>query len=843
MAFLPYIRVKLVKKNHKLPGLLAFVLITVFFCACNVNKHLKENEYLVEKNEVKNNGTHIDNSDLEAFVRQKPNRKILKLVRFNLWLYNQVNQEKMLKKKQERNERYDRINEKRVAKNNKKNAERLAKGKPAKPPKLKNKDKLTFRESILEAGEAPVILDTFLTSVTTKQLQRYVFSKGYFDSKVRDSIVVDVKHKRARVYYSISKSLPYRIQTINYTVEDSSIAYFIYNDTVNTIIKRGRRYDEDVLQKERERISDAQLDNGYYYFAPEYVYYVVDTNMAGQELGLTIGIKKFAEPYSETNDSIIYVNHPRFTLNKVYVITENIKETIKNSYFQDTSVYNGFYFLYNGSLRFRQRDIAKQISVAEGQIYQQSLAEDTYKALTGLHVFKSVSIQYFKNAQYPDRLDCYIVCAPVVKQAITVETEGTNTSGNLGIAGSIVFQNKNLFRGAELIELKLKGAITAQKQFNNTQQTGLDNIQSSFNTYQFGPELNIFFPKPLFPFTLFYYKKDEKSKRMFSQPSTYLNMSVNYQSRIEYARTISSIGYGFRFNNYKGMLQYEVVPLEIYVVKAQLFGSFEQDLKNINDYFLLNSFRDHLTPLSRVSVTYNNQNTTKKRHYMYLKTTLSSSGNILRGIYNATDQPKDTAGRYNIYSIPFSQFVKINTDYRFYIKVRKQSKIVFRLAGGIGKPLANLNVLPYEQSFFSGGPNSVRAWRARTLGPGSYDGIDSTKDARYDKIGDIQLEGNFEYRFHIFKSIYGAWFVDAGNVWFLKPHVEKPNGDFQWNRFYKEFGIGSGFGIRYDFNFFVLRLDAAFKLYDPAYKEGNRWTYDKRPLNSTILNFGIGYPF
>ncbi len=819
------------------------MMVVVVFQSCRINKHLKDNEYLVEKNEVLHNGTRLDKSDLEAFIRQKPNRKVLRLFRFNLWLYNQVDQDKMVRKKQERNDRFDRINARRMAENDKKNAARAAKGKKPKPPKLKNKDKLTFRESILEAGEAPVILDTFLTHITTKQIQKYVFSKGYFNSKVRDSISVDVKHKRAKVFYSVSGSEPYHIQNVSYAVEDSSIAYFIYNDTTNTLVKRGRRYDEDVLQKERERITDAQLDNGYFYFAPEYVYYVVDTNLAGQALNVTIGIKKFAAPYSETNDSIIYLKHPRFTINKVYVVTETIKETIKNAYFRDTSVYKSLCFLYNKQLAFRQKDIAKQVSIAEEQVYQQSLAEDTYKALTGLRVFRSVSLQYFKNARYPDRLDCYIVCQPVVKQSITVETEGTNTSGNLGIAGSIVFQNKNVFRGAELIELKLKGSVTAQKQFNTTQTTDINNIPGTFNTYQFGPELNIYFPKPLFPFTLFYYKKDDKSKRIFSQPKTYVNMSLNYQSRPQYARTISSVAYGFRFNNYKGMLQYDVVPLEIYVVKAKLFGSFEQDLKNINDYFLLNSFRDHLTPVSRVSVTYNNQNFSKKKHYMYLKVNLSSSGNILRGLYTLTNQPKDTAGRYNIYNIPFSQFVKIDGDYRFYVKVRHQSKLVFRLAGGIGKPLANLNVLPYEQSFFSGGPNSVRAWRARTLGPGSYDTKDSTKDARYDKLGDVQLEGNFEYRFHIFKSVYGAWFADIGNVWFMKPHVEKPNGEFRLNKFYKEFGVGSGFGIRYDFSFFVLRLDAAFRVYDPQYKEGDRWTYNKKPLKSTILNFGIGYPF
>jgi outer membrane protein assembly factor BamA len=435
------------------------------------------------------------------------------------------------------------------------------------------------------------------------------------------------------------------------------------------------------------------------------------------------------------------------------------------------------------------------------------------------------------------------VCQPVVKQAITMEVEGTNTSGNLGVAGNIVFQNKNAFKGAELVELKLKGSLTAQKALNSSETSAdLTNLQKIFNTFQFGPELSIYFPKPLFPFTLFYYKKNEKEKRFFSQPKTILNASLNYQSSQLFTRTIANMSYGFRFTNSKGLLTYDIVPIEAYTVKAQLTDAYQATLYSSKDYFLLNAFQDHLTTLSKLSATYNNQNVPKKNTLTYLKVTLSSSGSILRGFYNVTEQPKDSLGRYKLFSIPFSQFVKAEIDYRLYFKIRKLDKLVYRFAGGIGKPLANLSVLPYEQSFFSGGPNGIRAWRARTLGPGSYDPSNST--ARYDKIGDVQLESNLEYRFHIFKSFYGAWFVDAGNVWTLNKDPNKPNGNLDASRFYKEIAIGSGFGLRYDFSFFVLRLDAAVRIRDPQYAENNRWTFDKQPIrNTTILNFGIGYPF
>lgn len=844
MTFRQYIKSFL---NHPFKtGKFYFLLSALFLSSCNINKHLKDNEFLLTKNALKQNGTDIDNSELEAFIRQKPNRKVLKLVRFNLWLYNQVDKQKMLKKKEKRDARFDRINTKRLAKNAKKNAKRVAKGKQPKRANLKNKEKATFRESIMEAGEPPVILDTFLTKITKNQLQKFVFSKGYFDSKVRDSLFLDVKNKRAKTYYFISQSKRYSIQNISYKIDDPLIEYFILNDSISSLVKHNTYYDEDVFQKERERITESQLNNGFFYFAPEYVNYLVDTNLIGQKVDLTVGVKMYSKSFSETNDSLVYINHPRFYIENVYVIPENItdfKGRANEAYMKDTVEYNGLKILHNNKLLFHKKDLTRDISISPGQLYQQNFAEETYKGLSALKVFKSVYIQYVKNPYYSDKLDCYIVCQPQVKQAVTIETEGTNTSGNLGVAGSLVFQNKNAFKGAELVELKLKGSLTAQKQFNTTQSADINNVQSTFNTIQFGPELNFTFPKPLFPFTLFYYKKDLNEKRYFVQPKTIVNLSVNYQSRPEFNRIISNISYGFKFKNNKGLFSYDVIPLEAYIVKAKLFGTFQSDLIKLNDFYLLNSFQDHITTLSKISATFNNQGLVKKRNLMYLRMSISSSGNILRGLYSVTNQPKDSQGRYLIQDVPFSQFVKLDVDYRFYFQIRKLGKLVYRLAGGVGKPLKNLTSLPYEQSFFGGGPNSNRAWRARTLGPGSYSQPDSVS-SRYDKIGDIQIESNIEYRFHIFKSFYGAWFADAGNIWLSYKDANKPNGEFKLDNFYKEIAIGSGFGLRYDFSFFVLRLDGAMRVHDPQYVPGKRWVFGTQTLReSAILNFGIGYPF
>lgn len=815
--------------------------LILFLFSCNTTKNLKENEYLVGGNKiVDRQNTKVSKDEVEAFIRQKPNRKILFVFPFNLWLYNQVDKEKLVRKKEKRDARFDRINEKRIVKNNHKNEKRIKKGKPTKEPKLKSKDKPTFRESLLDVAEEPVIYDSLITHQTSLQINKYLFSKGYFYSKVTDSVEYNKRKKKAKVIYNLFPGKQYFIQNVKYNIPEEELSYYIFGDTAHCKIKPGAPFDATVMQQERDRITADLLNNGYYYFEPDYIYFDIDSGKVDQKVDVTISTKKFPTFANAQKDSITYTNHPRYYINNIYILTENLRGSYKDEYFKDTIRFEDFMFLNNNPLHYKKAVITHNIEFFKGQVFQKSLAEKTYKRLLNLGVFRTVLIQFVKNPSYNDQLECYIICQPIVKQAVNIETEGTNTSGNLGVDGSILYQNRNLLRGAELFELSLNGAIIAQKQFSDNKETDLTNVQSTFNTIQFGPSIKFSVPRVVFPFSIFPFKKD-------AFPRTFINTSLNYQSRPEFNRTITTVNYGFTFKTNKLKVKHDLIPAEVYMVNAKLTTNFRNDLLNINDFFLLNSFQDHITTLSKYTITYNNQQisngvNTSRKAVSFIKFSAASSGNILRGLFDATNQPKDTLGRYLILNTPFAQFVKFDVDYRLYIPIRKKSRLVYRSAIGIGKPLKNLNVLPYEQSYFSGGPNSVRAWRARTLGPGGYDQPENIT-AKYDKIGDLLIEGNFEYRFHVFRSFYGAAFVDVGNIWLLNKNASKPDGNFAFDRFYKEFGMGAGLGIRWDLNFFVLRLDAAAPLADPSYPEGDRWILDQRPLRRTTLNFGIGYPF
>lgn len=825
------------------------LFLLILLGACNTSRRLKHDQYLLEKVKIEGyKSTKIPEEQFEAFYRQKPNRKFFGLLPFFVGWYNMFNDSVIQAKKAKRNERYDIKNADRIQKANIANAKREKKGKEPKLPKLLNKDEPTTRENIRNIGEAPIVMDTALANQTVKQLRMFLFSKGYFNSRIdwcydlnKRNIFGKIKKQKAELTFEVSPGNPYYINRINYVLEDKKIAPLFYSDTVNTLIKRGAKYDAEVLQNERVRLTNLFLNKGYYFFESAYINYHVDSNYTGNFVSVELILRQFSRNYSSDNDSVVFVNHTKYKINEIYVITEPAFGNVRDLKFKDTTVPAGhnIRFLHNNPLTVKASLLADFIKIKKGALFIKDTAEATFKSLLSIGVFKGVTIQFIKSDEFPSRLDCYIICTPLIKQSITAETEGIHTSGSLGIDGSIIFKNRNLFKGGEVIQLKMQGALTAQNQLGDSKTkdiTSLTRIQQLFNTFQLGPEFTFSVPRAFFPFSLLPFKNE-------MAPRTFFKTALNYQARSTFVRNIVSFDYGLNFRSRNRLLKYEIIPFEIYSVTAKLSQSFKNDLSNLNDAFLLNSFIDHITTLSKFGVVYTSKENmmTSTSPVHYIRWNAMSSGNILRAYYSMRGTKGDSLGRYTIFGIPFAHFLKTELEYRIYIPLSKKSKLVYRLAGGIGKTLANLSTLPYEQSFFSGGPNSIRAWRARTLGPGGYD--PSNSSTRFDKIGDLLLEGNIEYRFLIIKSFYGALFVDAGNIWRLEKVEDKPNGEFIVSEFYKQIAIGSGFGIRWDLDFLILRFDFAAPVKDPKYAEGNRFTYNKKPWNSTIINFGIGYPF
>lgn len=817
-----------------------FLTGLILLNACNPTKKLAPGQYLLEGVNVVNvKSTNQEREEFEAFYRQKPNRKLFRKFHFFVWWYNLFSERKIQEKRVKRNAKYDDINARRIRKNDKKNVKRAKKGKPPRPPKLKEKETPTLRESIRDVGEPAVVFDSSMISQTRFQLSKFLFSKGYFNNTVTDSVKVNLKTRKAKVDFHLSPGKPYRLRGVSYQMDDKNLGQLFLNDTVNSLLLTGMQYDEATLHEEQQRMTDLALNSGYFHFEKAYISFGVDSGYADNTVRLRLRLKKFNQNYNSASDSVVYVDHPRFTIENVYIITQPLVGNARDVYFADTvvSTRKNLKFLLNGPLAYKRKIISSNTDIYPGQYYRKDTAVQTYKQLLGLGIFKNVTIQFLKNDRFANRLDCYIICNPLIKQSLTAETQGTNTYGNLGIDGSGLYQNRNFFKGGELVEFRLHASIIAQKQFNTNDSVNVEGLQNTFNTIEFGPELTFSVPRAFFPFSLIRFRKSH-------EPRTFIKTALNYQTRPQFNRIISTINYGFNFKTRGKLLRHDLIPFEVYLVRANLTKQFRDSLRSYNDAFLLNSFQDHITTLSRYSITFTSKenSVSGKRTAYYARLNLQSSGNLLRLIYSATNQPKDSLGRYHLFGIPYAHFVKADVDLRMYVPVRKKSRIVYRVAAGIGKPLVNLNVLPYEQSFFSGGPNSVRAWRARTLGPGGYD--PRGNPTRFDKIGDLLLEGNIEYRFHMIRSFYGALFMDAGNIWRLQRDESKINGEFVPSEFVNQVAVGGGLGIRWDLTFFVLRLDLAMPFKDPKYyAEKRTLVLDRQPWKFTVANFGIGYPF
>lgn len=797
---------------------------------------------LLDRNVISGNKTNIETAELEAYIRQKPNRYLLQLKSLNLkffpyyrWIYTSINQEKMLRKKIERDIRYDNYNADALMKNATANEKRIKKGKKPKPVKLKDKSSPTWRETWLEIGEMPAFIDSQAIKSSKEQLEKFLDTKGYFNSHVSDSIVI--KKQRATVYYKIHTQKPYHFRNISFWIEDPTMNYHLGKDTQNCLIKPGMQFDVNLIQQERERIVRHQKNNGYFKFGQEYIYFELDSTIGNRQIDVKLVITKFQRALEEMPDSIITEDHTRYYIGNIFIITD-YDLLMKSQYYSDTIPYKDYFFLTNRKkIRFRKKDIINKIYIHPNQLFNQEFIEESYARLSDFKAFKNININIKTVPTQKDRLDCYVLLTPVLKQTFTMEAEGTNTSGNLGAAGSFVYQNRNSLNGGEVLELKLRGGLIAQKNFNVSESDetfGFTNLKA-FNTFEFGPEMNFYVPKPLFPFNLFHYRKN-------AGPQTIFHSSVSFQQNNRYVRTLTNASYGFQFNDGK-FVRHFIAPIEANLIVAGLSQDFLNQLDNSRNLFLKYSFQDHITTVTRYTFSYNNQinqNLQSRKVFSYFKTNIESSGNIMRGIYNLAGAPKDQNGSYTIDGIPFAQFLRFDADLRIYKFISKLGRLVFRFAGGVGKPLHNLRVLPYEKSFFAGGPNSIRAWRARSVGPGSYN---QTDDKNFDKIGDAQLEMNFEYRFNIYKWINGAWFVDAGNIWLRKKDEYRPNAEFALNRFYREFATGTGLGLRADFSFFILRFDAAIRVYDPALLPNKRWVISYSPFKTVVGNFGIGYPF
>ena len=795
-------------------------------------------------------GAKVDEESVNDIIKQKPNRKVLVFSPY-LGFYNLKDPEKVTRDVIEKQQRLEA-----------KNQDRLARGKDPKPYRR------TFHQWLQEeVGEPPVILDSTLLDRSAEQIRIFMMKKGYFKAKVdydvnlRPLFKKPEKRKRANVTYIIEPGQMSTIDSIEYKIPDEridSLAHAIRKE--EAVVKHGMQFDVDKLDSEREAVTRELRNMGFYVLSKEYFQFDVDTTRSAQKVDVTMRLLPWSEISNRLNDTLYKKNYPAHRIRNIYI---SVREAVTPKPSErDTVIVNGYNVITSPSLTIDPNVLIQHILFRPGDAYMVDRVQTTYKRLSQLPLINSANIQFevVDDVKQP-MLDGYIVLAPAKKQNLTVEWNGTNNEGILGVNGSVSYSNRNIFRGSELLRINLSGGLEAQQPLTSEADDPAGQVSRDilFNTVEFGPELSLEFPKFLIPVSL---EKFSKS----SNPSTRLSSSFSYQERPDYLRRRLRFSMSYSWNE-TDEKRWIVTPFELSIISIDKSQAFQNRLDEIDDPYLSNSYSDQFIPNLRVSYIFNNQQLAFQRRSFYYLSEVETAGLLWRAAYQASSSVPDEQDSYRVNGTRFANYVKLSQELRWHHNFSERSSMAYRFFGGLGIPLENLNALPFEKSYFGGGANGIRAWQARTLGPGSY----TDPNSRFDRIGDIQLEANAEYRFDVINFLEGAFFVDAGNIWLLRQalndagEVPRPGATFETDDFLSEIAVGAGVGVRLDFDYFLIRFDVGLQLKDPSLPMGERWLFEPKDeynefvdqLNNQVedgnpydyykpranINLGIGYPF
>ena len=782
------------------------VLLSLMVSACSVTRKLSDGQYFLQS--VKIDDDHevarrdrITSYTLEEYVRQSPNKRFLG-TNFYVWAYNLADPQKQnwwnnLKRK---------------------------------------------------VGEEPVLLDVSLTHKSAQNLKTYMDSRGYYSSDVTYEIDTTRRAKRAYVTYRTRQGEPYKISSLSYDFRDREIAPVIESDTAQSLIKVGNTFDITALDKERERIASYLNNRGYYNFSVNNIEYRVDTLGGNRQVGIRMIVKRNITGYDERGRAISE-NNRIYRISEINVIPNydpSVSDNESRQMMSDTTYFEGLNIISQGKPNVRPAVLHTAIALTPNATYNASQVDRTYSEIMSLGYFKNARIAFEelprgindsvmvnfagegREAYSPRKFDdikegylkCYIMASPTLKHGINLELEGSTTSSFYGLSATVGYQNRNLFRGVEM----LNAAVTFGYEYMKAPNTNRRRAN------ELGITAGLSFPRFILPFEL--------STRNINMPRTKVELSYNYQDRPYYRRDLSRVTWTYSWRSLNGRYNYQLRPIDINMINVGYIDEgFFASLRN--EYLRQSYLTQAIVGLSG-SYTYNNQNKHIGGNATLLRINFESSGNLLN-LFEKAFSHKTAEDYYNILGVRYSQYVRGDVSLSRKIVLGERSAIAGRIFAGVGLPYGNSTALPFDRMFYVGGSNSMRGWTPRTLGPGN---VPYEETAFPVQMGDMRLEANLELRFPIWEMFHGATFLDMGNVWYLgKDKAEVPaEGVFKWDRFYKQLGLNSGLGLRVDIKFVILRLDWGIQLHNPNDPEGKRWIHNFKWKN-TALNFGVGYPF
>ena len=664
-------------------------------------------------------------------------------------------------------------------------------------------------------GKPPVLLDELYIDKLNATFENRLYHQGHFNA--RSTFLIDKKRKTADVIFDIEAGLPYIIDTLIWPEPSDSLSLAINSTSSNSLIRQGEAYNLNTLKDERRRIDDELKNMGYYYFNPDFILFQADTSAGDHMAKLKLAVK----------DDAPQEGRRVFAIDRIYVAEDYRLEN-----YQPDTIPTGDYTVVSASGYMKPKYFLNSILYSQDSLYSKQMHNNSIRQLMGLQTYKYVNARYNASARSSDMLDVTYMMTPARKMSVSAELNAINKSNNFAGPGiKLSYKSKNFFRGAELFSINLNGRFEKQVSGEGEGDTA----------YEIFLDTDLDIPR-LIPSKL-------KKRNIPYLPSSGIALGFGRFARVslyQFNFFTTGITYTWRKNDF---LTHVIKPIDISMTDlAQTTEKFDEFLelnpsirKSFNEQFIIGaSYNFIINKLSPVN-----------SHRYYMNIGVDPSGNLIHLLSKLSKTYRDNPEKpVTIWGNPISQFFRIRTDLRYYIKTGKESILATRFYAGVGLPYGNSEVMPYVKQFYTGGTNSLRAFRARSLGPGSYAPTDDIENVLVDQTGEIKLETNLEYRFPIAGFLKGAVFTDLGNVWLVNEDTLRLGGQFHFDTFTDQIAAGLGVGLRIDLNLLVLRFDWAFPVRKPWLPEGERWVFDEINLfdkqwrkNNFLWNISIGYPF
>ncbi len=849
------------KKNST--KITAFILIATIIAACNTVKRVSDGKHLLTKNKITVNEKANKEENVANQLYQKPNSKILGYnLRLNLHNLANPNPDSTYQAKFAADSgKYKRKSKWLSAKQ----VDRLGK---------------SFwyhgiHDFLKKTGEPPVVIDTLKTKKSALRLQYYYFNEGYFNTKATYKTDT-VSAKKAQIKYTVNTGKPYFIDSLKTTIQTPVLDSMFKSKIALSLLKSGKQYKTALFNDEKNRVSDHFRNNGVYHFQPNYVTFDIDTINISNKANVNLIINNYS--YQE-NDSTKTESFKVYKISDVNIYTDYSPN--ESNLITDSSSYKNFNLYGRTKLKYRPKAITDAVFISKGSLFADNKTVLTTRYLNNLKIFNYPSIQYVNDTRdtTAQSLIAKIYLTPRKKYSFGISSDFTHSNiQDIGIGGAASLTIRNIFNGAETLEISGRGNIGASKDLANPK----DNF---FNVSEYGMDLKLNFPRIFMPFPT------ERIIPKSMIPSTLIAVGLSVQRNIglDKENFTSSLSYNWspkkNTNASLNLINIQFVrnlnPQNYFNVYTSSYDALNQIGKvyNTNVEFIdgngnliiekgtsgftsaVLSNQTGLTPENLDYKTVKSNNERKNRltendfilstNYTFSQTTkasvqdntfyqfkakIESAGTLLTLISNASNLPKNGNNNYKIFNVEYSEYIKTEFDYIKYWDLSRENVFAFRSFFGIAIPFGNSNNIPFSRSYFSGGSNDNRAWQPYNLGPGSSGAVNDFNEAN------MKMAFSGEFRFKILGALKGALFADAGNIWNVLDNVVDEKSTFKnWSDL-KEIALGTGMGLRYDLNFFVVRFDLGFKTYNPAKEIGKRW-FKELNFSRSVLNFGINYPF